>query len=103
MRTRSPAFTDHFRFLESVGVGGGHDLQILDLDRARLALGVVMRLSKAARFMVVTSAWRKLATRYSVARQSAMALKLSMNQRSDDCACVNAPAAIIRPPNETLP
>jgi len=26
-----------------------------------------------------------------------------MNQRSDDWACVKAPAAIIRPPNDTLP
>ena len=32
-----------------------------------------------------------------------MLLKLSMNQRSDDWACVKAPAAIIRPPNDTLP
>src|SRR5678815_5762511 len=32
-----------------------------------------------------------------------MSLKLSMNQRSDDCACVKAAAAIIRPPNETFP
>ncbi len=32
-----------------------------------------------------------------------MALKLSMNQRSEDCAWLNAPAAIIRPPKETLP
>ncbi len=32
-----------------------------------------------------------------------MALKLSMNQRSEDCAWVNAPAAIIRPPKDTFP
>ena len=40
---------------------------------------------------------RKLATRNSVARQSAIELKLSTNQRSDDCTWVNAPAAIMRP------
>ncbi len=50
-----------------------------------------------------TSASRKLATRSSVARQSAMALKLSTNQRSEDWACVKAAAAIIRPPKEILP
>jgi hypothetical protein len=49
------------------------------------------------------SAWRKFATRSKVARQSAMALKLSMNQRSEDCAWLKAPAAIISPPNDTLP
>src|SRR5262249_35078602 len=38
-----------------------------------------------------------------VARQSAMPLKLSTNQRSDDCAWVKAAAAIISPPNDTLP
>jgi len=32
-----------------------------------------------------------------------MTLKLSMNQRNDDCAWVKAPAAIISPPNETFP
>ena len=32
-----------------------------------------------------------------------MALKLSTNQRSEDCACVNAAAAIIMPPNVVLP
>ena len=32
-----------------------------------------------------------------------MALKLSMNQRSEDCAWVNAPAAIIRPPKDIFP
>ncbi len=32
-----------------------------------------------------------------------MALKLSMNHRSEDCAWLNAPAAIIRPPKDTLP
>ena len=32
-----------------------------------------------------------------------MTLKLSTNQRSDDCAWVNAAAAIIRPPKEILP
>src|SRR5258708_36601530 len=52
---------------------------------------------------LLISAWRKFATRSSVARQSAMALKLSMNHRSDDCAWLNAPAAIMRPPKETLP
>src|ERR1700733_11045686 len=46
---------------------------------------------------------RKLATRNSVARQSAMVLKLSTNQRSEDWACVKAAAAIIRPPKEILP
>ena len=32
-----------------------------------------------------------------------MALKLSMNQRSEDCAWLKAPAAIMRPPKEILP
>jgi len=41
---------------------------------------------------------RKLATRSSVARQSAITLKLSMNQRMEDWTWVKAPAAIIRPP-----
>src|SRR5688572_33118111 len=51
----------------------------------------------------LVSAWRNEATRSKVARQSAMVPKLSTNQRSDDCACVNAAAAIISPPNEILP
>ena len=45
----------------------------------------------------------KLATRSKVARQSAMALKLSTNQRSDHCTCMNAPDAIISPPKVMLP
>ena len=48
-----------------------------------------------------TSARRKLATRSSVARQSAMVLKLSTNQRSEDCTWMKAPDAIIRPPKDS--
>src|ERR1700738_280208 len=62
-----------------------------------------MRLSKSCRSSVVVRAYRKLATRCRVARQSAMVLKLSTNQRREDCAWVNAAAAIIRPPKEILP
>src|SRR3569833_655158 len=62
-----------------------------------------MRLLKSRFMSVATSAWRKLATRRSVARQSAMALKLSTNQRNAPCACVNAAAAIIMPPKVVLP
>ena len=63
----------------------------------------VMRLWKSCFVSVATSACRKFATRSSVARQSAIALKLSTNQRSEACAWVNAAAAIIMPPNEVLP
>src|SRR5580700_5776959 len=62
-----------------------------------------MLLSKSRIAAAVVSAWRKLATRNSVARQSAMVLKLSTNQRSEDCACVKAAAAIISPPKVILP
>ena len=51
----------------------------------------------------VVMASRKPMTRTIVARQLAIVLKLSTYQRSDDCACVNAAAAIISPPNEILP
>ena len=104
MSTRSPLFTTTLRFLEHIGVRGGNDLEVLDRDLAGLALGVVDAafVSRAARGWRST-AWRKFATRSKVARQSAMALKLSMNHRSEDCAWVKAPAAIIRPPKDTLP
>ena len=46
---------------------------------------------------------RKLATRNSVARQSAIVPKLSTNHRSDDWTWVNAPAAIMSPPKVRLP
>src|SRR5580704_9921719 len=62
-----------------------------------------MLVSKSCTSAAVVSACLKLATRSSVARQSAMLLKLSTNQRSDDCAWVKAAAAIIRPPKEILP
>ena len=35
--------------------------------------------------------------------QSAIVLKLSTNQRSEDCSCVKAAAAIMRPPKERPP
>ncbi|MCY1545297.1 hypothetical protein D9M68_812320 [compost metagenome] len=62
-----------------------------------------MRLPPACASRSEASIRRRSVTRSSVARQSAMMLKLSTNQRSDDCACVKAAAAIIKPPNETLP
>ena len=49
------------------------------------------------------TARRKLATRSSVARQSAMVLKLSTNQRSEDCTCMKAPEASMSPPKEMFP
>jgi len=42
-------------------------------------------------------------TRDSVARQSAMALKLSTNQRSEFCTWLNAPTTIISWPKESWP
>ena len=63
----------------------------------------VMRLSTGCSSSQVITARRKLATRNSVARQSAMELKLSTNQRSEDWTCMNAPEAIIRPPKEMVP
>ena len=49
------------------------------------------------------SASRNDATRNSVARQSAIAPILSTNQRSDECTCVKAAAAIISPPKVMSP
>ena len=45
----------------------------------------------------------KPATRSNVARQSAMVLKLSTNQRKEDWTCMKAPEASIRPPKLRLP
>ena len=46
---------------------------------------------------------RKRETRSNVARQSAMAGKLSTNQRSEFCTWLKAPTTIIRPPMVSLP
>ncbi len=89
--------------LEPVGVGGGHYFEIVDLHRTRIALRVSDAAADIQRLLRGHQGAAKLATRSRVARQSAMALKLSMNQRSDDCAWVNAPAAIMSPPNDTFP
>ncbi len=62
-----------------------------------------MRLSMSCSTSMSMTARRKLATRSRVARQSAMVLKLSTNQRSEDCTWMKAPDAIIRPPNEIFP
>jgi hypothetical protein len=62
-----------------------------------------MRLSNSRSSSVWVRASRKLATRSKVARQSAMTLKLSTNQRNEVCAWVNAAAAIMSPPNEIFP
>ena len=52
---------------------------------------------------MVTTAERNVATRTSVARQSAMTLKLSTNQRSACWTWLKAPAAIISSPNDKSP
>ena len=62
-----------------------------------------MRLSTSCSTSVAITARRKLATRSRVARQSARVLKLSTNQRSEDCTCMKAPEAIMRPPKDKLP
>ena len=46
---------------------------------------------------------RKLATRNSVARQSAMLEKLSTNHRSDCCTWLKAPTTIISSPKLIAP
>ena len=92
-------------FLQAVLTGAGFDDQVIDRHRTRLAVAVLDLGLKSLYYGArgCSSASRKLATRSSVARQSAMVLKLSTNQRNDDGACVNAAAAIIRPPKEILP
>ena len=74
-------------FLQRVAAAGGDDLEILDRNGARFAL----RVSDAALVIVQHVGTRRArsgnsATRTSVARQSAITLKLSTNHRSEDWA-----------------
>src|SRR6185437_10391821 len=93
----------HHRFAQHVMAGRRGDLESFDDDTAGGTLRIVMWLSTSCWISVVTTARRKFATLRSVARQSAMLLKLSTNHRSEACAVVKAAAACIRPPKESVP
>ena len=62
-----------------------------------------MRFSTWCMTSVSITARLNPATRSSVARQSAMVLKLSTNQRNEDWTCMKAPEASMRPPNVRFP
>src|ERR1700721_687221 len=61
-----------------------------------------IRFSTSCMMSVSITARLKPATRSNVARQSAMVLKLSTNQRNDDGTCTKAPEAGTKPPKVRL-
>src|SRR5208283_4436217 len=80
------------------GAGRGGDREVVHPDAPVVGFRHFDWPAFRPRSSIVESVLRKLATRRSVARQSAMLGKLSTNHRSDCCTWLNAPTSIMSSP-----
>ena len=95
-RTRSPGFNSTWVSLSETQPDGAAIREVVNHDRLVFPLIQLNPILVLAEFVIVKSVFRKLATRSSVARQSATLEKLSTYHRSACCTWLKAPTTIMR-------